>query len=223
MRLTSVVFVVIGTIVVLAAVIWYANPSRIRSHILGYEQTIPIVFHLEGYTTPPQSPQAHASSENTAQDQTDAAKSATSSPLQDASGVSTGGSYTPQDTGYPYATDDLAEFPTTPASSDDGTDDADEYASSTVSGPVSAEISVSPTLVGSGSKANLSWWSRNAASCTVTGTNGDVWKLLASEAMPSGAIKSPTTFTLVCKGGKNNPETVTKSVKVQVAPSYSSQ
>jgi hypothetical protein len=62
---------------------------------------------------------------------------------------------------------------------------------------ITGDITASPRLVGSGKTTQISWSSENAASCTVTGSNGDTWDgLNGSET--SSPITQVTTYTIQC-------------------------
>jgi hypothetical protein len=62
---------------------------------------------------------------------------------------------------------------------------------------ITGDITASPRLVGSGKSTTLSWSTTDAASCTVTGTNGDTWNG-TSGSRTSSPVMQVTTYTLAC-------------------------
>ncbi|HVU75235.1 MAG TPA: hypothetical protein VHD38_00115 [Candidatus Paceibacterota bacterium] len=84
-------------------------------------------------------------------------------------------------------------------------------------------LQAKPLLVRSGTPARLYWSVSNAASCTVTGTNGDSFSGASSPSsgQVTGALLSQTTYTLLCHSlPKVSPATVTESVQVNIAPVF---
>ena len=87
-----------------------------------------------------------------------------------------------------------------------------------------ATLSAVPLLVHQGLTSVISWTSTNAASCSVTGSNGDSWTGLSSAGTTSGAINGQTAFTLHCVGYAGaNPPAVDKSVNVGLIPEFIEQ
>lgn len=78
-----------------------------------------------------------------------------------------------------------------------------------------------PTLVQRGETVSLEWSVKNvrAGSCTLSGTNGDSWKLTGtSGAQTSSAIQSEATYTLSCTDLNGKKVNVSKTVKI--APAF---
>lgn len=84
-------------------------------------------------------------------------------------------------------------------------------------------LQVRPTLVRSGDSAYLFWNVENAASCTVSGTNGDTWALTTSggSGQQTGQILTRTTYTLSCASLPGaTPASFTETVFVDIAPIF---
>lgn len=100
---------------------------------------------------------------------------------------------------------------------------------------ITKDLTVSPSLVAPGSLTHVYWGVQNAASCSVTGTNGDgtatitttiptgIWNTLSS--LSSGNISSPivgqTIYTLFCyalSGGI--PPSIQQSATVNIVPTF---
>ena len=80
-----------------------------------------------------------------------------------------------------------------------------------------------PSIVHTDDTARVFWGVENAASCSVTGTNADVWNTLTSGS--SGKTTSPitgrTVYTLLCHALPGAiPATAQESVTVNIAPSF---
>lgn len=87
----------------------------------------------------------------------------------------------------------------------------------------SGHLQALPLLVRVGSTVRLYWNVKNAASCSITGSNGDSWSGSSSGAAgnTSSAIQAKTTYTLNCTGRPTaTPRTVTESVDVNVVPVF---
>jgi len=65
------------------------------------------------------------------------------------------------------------------------------------SGSVTADISVSPSSLGSPGTVGVVWTSTHADSCSVVGTNGDSWSATTGSET-SGLLTTSTTFTVTC-------------------------
>jgi hypothetical protein len=84
--------------------------------------------------------------------------------------------------------------------------------------PPIANISAVPRLVSPLGTANIGWTSTNAASCTVTGNNGDgPWSATAGSHVTS-PIASQTTFTLACLGLDGS--TIARTAMIDVIPNW---
>lgn len=81
-------------------------------------------------------------------------------------------------------------------------------------GGVDGALVATPLIVQSGESTTLLWDTSGVESCTVTGTNGDLFNGTSS-TVSSGAITEQTIFTLNCDDG-----TVTDSVTVNVVPVF---
>lgn len=79
---------------------------------------------------------------------------------------------------------------------------------------------VFPTLVQRGSGVTVSWEATNAASCSVTGTNGDAWTGLSGVHI-SGPIPAQTIYALHCPPLSGSPApAIDKSVTVNTVPIF---
>jgi hypothetical protein len=85
--------------------------------------------------------------------------------------------------------------------------------------PPSPEVSffVTPIIVRSGNTVTVSWAGRYVRTCTVTGTNGDMWRSNGGSEV-SSLINEKTTYTLQCIGLNNS--SVTKTAVVNIVPAY---
>lgn len=85
--------------------------------------------------------------------------------------------------------------------------------------PPTGELSAVPNLVPQGGTARLHWNVANADSCSVTGTNGDLWSAVASpqSGYQTSPIMTATTYTLSCTGGGGELE---ETVTVRMIPSW---
>jgi hypothetical protein len=89
-------------------------------------------------------------------------------------------------------------------------------------------LKAAPSLVKSGASSFVSWQVRNAASCTVTGSNGDSWTGLYSgtsgqptSPKQTSAILGQTTYTLNCTALQGaNPPSLTAVVLVNIIPIF---
>ena len=91
---------------------------------------------------------------------------------------------------------------------------------SSIPAPV-ATLKAIPSLVHQGDTTQVSWTTSNVSSCAVTSTNDDSWSALTGTNEVSNPITSQTTFTLHCNGYAGaNPGTISKSVIVNIAPSF---
>jgi hypothetical protein len=82
---------------------------------------------------------------------------------------------------------------------------------------------VRPALVRVGDPVHAYWNVANAASCTVTGDNGDIWN--TSSSGEAGAETSPiegrTTFILFCEALPGaTPTVIEEKVVVSVVPVF---
>ncbi|MEK9153864.1 MAG: hypothetical protein AAB798_00165, partial [Patescibacteria group bacterium] len=59
-------------------------------------------------------------------------------------------------------------------------------------------FTVKPALVRKGDTTKVSWSVVHALSCSVNGTNGDVWSALSRIDQVSGPIIAQTIYTLSC-------------------------
>ena len=85
----------------------------------------------------------------------------------------------------------------------------------------SANLRAAPPLVHSGVSTTVSWTSFNVTSCTVKGTNGDLWAGISSSGKTSSPIIGQTIYTLHCIGNPGaQPPSVDKSVTVNLIPSF---
>ena len=83
-----------------------------------------------------------------------------------------------------------------------------------------ATLRAIPSLVMRDNTTVVSWSSQYATACTVSGTNGDSWTGL-NGSQTSSAIHSQATYTLSCNGHAGaNPPSITKSVTVNIAPTF---
>ncbi|HUX81124.1 MAG TPA: hypothetical protein VMV38_02270, partial [Candidatus Paceibacterota bacterium] len=78
-----------------------------------------------------------------------------------------------------------------------------------------ATISVSPSRVLVNGTTGVSWSTSDVTACTVTGTNGFFSTSLTGTNVPSGVLKSQTTFTISCDGASASATTV-----VNVVPNF---
>lgn len=86
--------------------------------------------------------------------------------------------------------------------------------------PTVVSWSVTPKLVRSGNTTNVSWEVTGAASCTVTGTNGDSWTGLTGTKV-SRAIPTQTVFTLHCFALQGSGAAdVTRTTTVNILPTF---
>lgn len=84
----------------------------------------------------------------------------------------------------------------------------------------SATLKAVPSLVKQNNTTLVSWSSQYAATCAVTGTNGDSWTGL-NGSQTSSPIHSQTTYTLNCTGEEGaDPSTVQKKAIVIIAPMF---
>jgi hypothetical protein len=76
-------------------------------------------------------------------------------------------------------------------------------------------------LVGSGKPTVISWSTADAASCTVTGTNGDTWTG-TSNSETSSPITQFTTYTLVCDDTDpdSTQDDLSDTVSIFLVPSW---
>ena len=80
-----------------------------------------------------------------------------------------------------------------------------------------------PALLTQGDSSHVYWNVTNAASCTVSGTNGDSWSGLFSgtSGKTTSPIQGETTYTLHCVAIPNaTPPTLDESATVSVRPSF---
>ncbi|MBP9757008.1 MAG: hypothetical protein KBD06_00250 [Candidatus Pacebacteria bacterium] len=87
----------------------------------------------------------------------------------------------------------------------------------------SGHLQARPGLVRSRDSSRLYWNVRNAQSCTVTGTNGDVWTQTSSPSWgyATSPITEVTHFTLNCVAFPSvTPSTLRESASVLLAPDY---
>ncbi|MBI2030189.1 hypothetical protein HYT05_01060, partial [Candidatus Kaiserbacteria bacterium] len=89
-------------------------------------------------------------------------------------------------------------------------------------GSVDGGITATPRLVRPGGTVQVSWDVTNAdpTSCSVTGSNGDLWTGLASGTRTSGPINEQTTFLLHCNGSAVDILTYDAQVVVNIVPTY---
>jgi hypothetical protein len=82
-----------------------------------------------------------------------------------------------------------------------------------------ATISASPALLQEGEATQVSWSAQNVVvgSCSVSGSNGDVWSG-ADGVKTSSPIEAQTTYTLSCTGLDSSA--ITKQVTVGVVPVF---
>ncbi len=87
-------------------------------------------------------------------------------------------------------------------------------------GSHSGHLQASPVLVQKGGRARLYWNVGNVSSCTVTGTNGDVWSGTASGAsgQQSAVLQEQTKYTLRCV--KLDGTQFTENATVNVIPTF---
>lgn len=90
----------------------------------------------------------------------------------------------------------------------------------------SGHLEARPALLRAGQTARLYWNVKNAAACTISGTNSDSWTTLSSGA--SGKLSAPimhsTVYTLHCNALSGaTPAVVNESVQVNVAPIFQEQ
>lgn len=90
-------------------------------------------------------------------------------------------------------------------------------------------FSVSPTLLQSGNRTTVAWGVQYAASCSVTGTNGDSWTGLTG-THSSSPIKGQTIYTLHCQElsgaekSDGSPAVWTdQTATVNIVPAYQEQ
>lgn len=87
----------------------------------------------------------------------------------------------------------------------------------------SGHLQAVPSLVRSGETTRIYWNAVNAASCSVTGANGDAWDGLFSgvSGKTTLPILSATTYTLLCAALQGAiPSSVVESVVVNVLPVF---
>lgn len=95
--------------------------------------------------------------------------------------------------------------------------------SGTTSSPPALNISVSPTTIGAGSSATVSWSATNSpTSCTPSG-NGPGWTSAARSgagSYPTGAMNTPGTYTysLVCSNAAGSSGVKTATLTVSAVP-----
>lgn len=87
----------------------------------------------------------------------------------------------------------------------------------------SGHLEVRPSLVRAGDTVLVHWSVENAASCAVTGTNGDAWS--GASAGITGKTSSPifaqTVFVLQCEGHPDSsPSSVSESRTVNIIPIF---
>lgn len=89
-------------------------------------------------------------------------------------------------------------------------------------GSVDGGITATPRLVRVGRTTQISWDVTNAdpTSCSVTGSNGDLWTGLASGTRTSGPINEQTTFLLHCNGADVDILTYDAQVVVNIVPTF---
>ncbi len=77
-----------------------------------------------------------------------------------------------------------------------------------------------PSTLGTGGSATLTWNTANATDCVVKGDNGfSGGSSTGSGSAPTGALSQTTTFTLTCEDGAGGPKT-SASIKVLIDPHY---
>src|SRR5690606_26098874 len=82
-------------------------------------------------------------------------------------------------------------------------------------------LQAKPLLTRLGTSAQLYWSVTNAASCTVSGNNGDSFSGTSSgpSGQATGALTAQTTYILLCQSlPKVTPASISESVTVNVAP-----
>lgn len=89
-------------------------------------------------------------------------------------------------------------------------------------GSIPGGITATPRLVRAGNTVQVSWdvVNADAASCTVTGSNGDSWSGLASATRTSGPINAQTVFLLHCEGSAVDILTYDAQATVSIVPTY---
>jgi hypothetical protein len=84
-------------------------------------------------------------------------------------------------------------------------------------------LQAKPLLTRLGTTAQLYWSVSNAASCTISGNNGDSFSGTSSGSagQTTGALTSQTTYILLCQSlPKVTPASISESVTVNVAPVF---
>ncbi len=96
-------------------------------------------------------------------------------------------------------------------------------ASCVVPPPGIATWHVQPVLVRAGSTVLVSWATQNVSSCSVTGTNADVWSA-ASGSETSSPIRAQTVYSITCQGFPGaSPASVSDSTTVNIVPIFNEQ
>jgi hypothetical protein len=96
---------------------------------------------------------------------------------------------------------------------------------------LNGHLQVNPVLIRSGSTVSVYWNVSNAASCSITGTNGDgtgvnstgIWDTLSSgvSGETSSPIEQRTIYTLTCTGLSGaSPASASESQTVNVVPVF---
>jgi hypothetical protein len=86
--------------------------------------------------------------------------------------------------------------------------------------PAISDWRILPTLVPRNSTVRVVWNGQYAASCTVTGTNGDSWSGTSGDHT-SGPIPAQTIYTISCQGlAGSTPASVTSSITVNIVPEF---
>lgn len=87
----------------------------------------------------------------------------------------------------------------------------------------SGHIQINPSIVRSGDATRVYWYVDNAASCVVTGTNGDRWEMSHSGAngQITGPIVQQVVYTLTCYGHDGTtPSVITENAVVNIVPGF---